>query len=71
MCVCLCLSYHRYISVEVGQQLLSFEPSQELQSWGETWGKVGGRLVFLHLEGGGVPAEEEERGEVRKRYKYH
>lgn len=53
------VSYRRYISVEVGQQLLSSEPSQEFQSWGETRGEVGGWLVLLHLEARGVPAEEE------------
>lgn len=57
------LSYHRYMSVEVGQQLLSSEPSQKLQSWGKTWVEVGGWLVLLHLEAGGVPADREERGE--------
>lgn len=62
----MCASYQCYISVEVSQQLLSSEPSQELQSWGETWGEMGGRLVLLHLETGGVPAEEEEGGESSK-----
>ena len=63
VCVCVCASYHCYISVEVGQQLLSSEPSQKLQSRGETWAEVGGRLVLLHLEAGGVPAEAEEEEE--------
>lgn len=45
--------------------MLFSEPSQELQSWGETRGEVGGRLILLHLETGGVPAEKEEGGEER------
>lgn len=66
MCVCAraCVPYQCDISVEVRQQLLSTELGQQLQSWGETWDEMWGRLVLLHPERGGVPAEEEEEGET-------
>ena len=54
------MSYLSYISVEVGQHLLSSESREELQSWGKARDEMGGRLVLLHLEMGGVPAEEKK-----------